>query len=152
MTKRHLYGAMLLLAGCVANYLTDRLLNVHFEIYFGITDYSGLWILDLFVVPLIIGFIVSALYGFGGKWIAFFIPLLTHAYSYYSFNHLADIGGLPQGAVVQPMGWWGFFVIVAMEVALVGGVFGEAMIKRTYGRRPSHLVFKPKNTGTDNLK
>ena len=33
----------------------------------------------------------------------------------------------------KPLGWWGFFVILAMETAMIGGVFGEIMIKRVYG-------------------
>ena len=146
MNKNHIVGSILLLIGCIANYFGDRLLGVHFELFYGIWDFGFLWVIDLFVLPLVIGFAVSAVYGFGGKWIAFFVPLLSHAYSYYSVNLLADAGLLPQGAVVQPIGWWGFFVIVAMEVALVGGVFGEAMIKKTYGRRPRHLVYKQKDS------
>ena len=34
----------------------------------------------------------------------------------------------------MPLGWWGFFLILAIESAAVGGVIGEVMIKRTYGR------------------
>ncbi len=34
------------------------------------------------------------------------------------------------------MGWWGFFVILAMEVSMIGGMVGEIAIKRIYGRSP----------------
>ena len=34
----------------------------------------------------------------------------------------------------MPIGWWGFFVILTIESAAIGGVIGEVMIKRTYGR------------------
>jgi hypothetical protein len=33
----------------------------------------------------------------------------------------------------MPLGWWGFFVILAMEAAMIGGVMGEIMNKRVYG-------------------
>jgi hypothetical protein len=32
------------------------------------------------------------------------------------------------------MGWWGFYVILAMESAGIGGIVGEVMIKQVYGR------------------
>jgi hypothetical protein len=40
------------------------------------------------------------------------------------------------------MGWWGFFVILAVESAAIGGVMGEILIKRTYGRKPIHLEYQ----------
>jgi hypothetical protein len=44
----------------------------------------------------------------------------------------------------MPMGWWGFYVILAIEAAAIGGVIGEVVIKRTYGRSaPSRKVAEP---------
>jgi len=141
---RYVVAGVFLLIASIVNYGCDWLLGVHFELFYGITDFNMLWILDLFVVPALVGFLIAVVYGFGAKWIAILVPLVQHTYAYSQFSYLADLHRLPQGAVLQPMGWWGFFVIVAMEVAMLGAIFGESVIKKTYGRRPRHLVFKQK--------
>jgi hypothetical protein len=51
---------------------------------------------------------------------------------------------VPDGASLMPMGWWGFFVILAIESAAFGGVAGEIMVKKTYGRLPHDMVYKKK--------
>ena len=47
------------------------------------------------------------------------------------------------GSKLMPMGWWGFYVILAIEAAAIGGVVGEVMIKRTYGRSAARKLDEP---------
>ena len=59
--------------------------------------------------------------------------------------------GLPDGVTLLPFGYWVLVLIVAIEAAAIGGVFGEILMKKTYGRRPQHLLYKnaaEKNTSS----
>ena len=40
------------------------------------------------------------------------------------------------------------FVILAVESAAIGGVVGEIVIKRTYGRKQIHLEYQDRATKT----
>lgn len=82
-------------------------------------------------MPLIAGVAVSLVFGLGGKWLCYFPPLIVRAFSYLNFMYFSSV---PDGASLIPMGWWGFFVILAIESAAFGGVAGEIMVKKTYGR------------------
>ena len=132
-------GAAALVAGCLIIYAGDHLLGVRIELFWGLATFSLLWFLDVFVVPLIAGIVVGMLYGLGGKWLAYFPPLIVRFYGYFETFRLI---GIPSNAHLMPMGWWGFFVILAVESAAIGGVLGEIFIKRTYGRRPIHLEYQ----------
>lgn len=137
---RFLKGVVAVLAGCALNYFGDRLLGVEPELYRGVLGFGGLWIVDIFVLPFFAGLLVSAIMGFGGKWLCYFPPLIIRGINYYQFmEHIKDI---PQGAVLAPMGWWGFFVILAIEASAFGGILGEIMMKSTYGRSPRHKIYK----------
>lgn len=144
VTKRKLIvGSTAFLAGFIVNYLGDRILGVHLELFYGLHTFSFLWILDLFFVPFLAGLVVGIIYGKGGKLLCYFPPLFVRAYNYYLFT---DLSRIPEGASLIPLGWWGFFVIVAMEAAAIGGIMGEIVIKKHYGRRPRNQVFKEKNS------
>jgi hypothetical protein len=43
------------------------------------------------------------------------------------------------GSSLMPIGWWGFFLILTIEFSAVGGVIGEVMVKRTYGRSAPNI-------------
>jgi len=120
-----------ILVGCTVNYLGDWLLGVRVELFWGLETFNFRWFLDIFVLPIFVGISVSFIYGLGGKWIAFFPPLIVRYYGYYETENII---GVPVGADLMPMGWWGFFVILAMEVSMIGGIIGEIAIKRVYGR------------------
>lgn len=141
--RKVLKGSIALTVGCLINYFGDRLLGVEIELFWGISTFGFLWIVDMFFLPFVVGLAVGMVYGMGGKWLCYFPPLIVRIYSYMQYN---DINSIPDGASLLPLGWWGFFVIVVMEAAAFGGIAGEIVVKRTYGRRPKHLVFKSKET------
>jgi len=146
---RFLKGVVALLMGCLLNYFGDQLLGAQVELYRGIQGFGGLWIVDVFVLPFFVGLLVAAIFGFGGKWLSYFPPLLVRSLSYYEFSHQLLV--IPQGAALAPIGWWGFFVILAVEASAFGGIMGEIMMKGTYGRSPRHKIYKesPRNTEAD---
>ena len=116
--------------GCLVNFLGDWVLGVRIELFWGLDTFNFFWFLQLFILPVLVGISVSYVYGLGGKWIAIFPPLIVRFAAYYQ---TVEYSGVPQGAALMPLGWWGFFVILAMEASMIGGVFGEIMNKRVYG-------------------
>jgi hypothetical protein len=132
-------GIAALLVGSAVNHFGDRLLGVQIELFHGIQTFSFMWILDMFVLPFLVGILVAIMFGLGGKWLCYFPPLIVRIISYFEISHLT---GVPHGSSLLPLGWWGFFVILVMESAAFGGVMGEIMVKGTYGRRPRQMVYK----------
>lgn len=119
-----------MIIGCAVNYLGDWLIGIRIELFWGLETFNFLWFLQLFIWPVVVGLAVSFVYGLGGKWVACLPPLLVRWWAYYETQHYI---GIPDGAQLMPLGWWGFFVILAMETAMIGGVMGEILNKRVYG-------------------
>jgi len=132
-------GTVAIAAGVLINYLGDKLLGVRLELFWGVSTFSPTWVVALFLVPFVAGFAVSMIYGLGGKVLCYFSPLIWRAYSYYETSQYQ---GLPDGMTILPFYYWILVLIVAIEAAAFGGVFGEILVKRTYGRRPHHLIYK----------
>lgn len=130
-----------LIVGCLVNVVGDYILGVRIELFWGLDTFNIFWFAQIFILPIVVGFSVTLVYGLGGKWIAMFPPLMVRWWAYYETQHLI---GVPDGAALMPLGWWGFFVILAIEVAMIGGVVGEISIKRIYGRThmPLHVSDK----------
>jgi hypothetical protein len=126
-----LMGTIAVLAGAGVVMLGDYLLGVNLEIFFGIGTFSPIWVLDLFVVPFIAGIVVSMIYGLGGKILAHFSPLIVRGISYIQ---LSGAETLPDGVSLLPLGYWTLVIIVAIEFSALGGIVGDIIIKRTYGR------------------
>ncbi len=139
LKERLLKGVAAIMIGCALNHFGDRLLGVQIELFRGLETFSFAWILDIFVLPFVVGLAVAAIFGMGGKWLCYFPPLMVRVVSYAAIAHG---GHIPAGSSLLPLGWWGFFVILAMEAAAFGGIAGEIMVKGTYGRRPAELVYK----------
>lgn len=139
---RFLKGVVALLIGCALNYFGDQLLGVQIELTRGngIQGFTLLWAVDVFVLPFFVGLLVSAIFGFGGKWLSHFPPLIVRCISYYEFLHHMD--SIPQGASLAPIGFWIFMVVLSVEMCAAGGVMGEIMMKGTYGRSPRHMIYK----------
>jgi len=143
---RFFNGVIAVIMGSALNYFGDRLLGVKIELFRGVLDFDGLWILDMFVLPFIVGILVAVIFGLGGKWLCYFPPLIVKTISYLEIIYIT---GVPEGASLLPMGMWALFVTVVMTAAGFGGVVGEIMVKRTYGRSPRDLLYKQRG---DNSK
>lgn len=134
---RYWLGTIAILVGCVINYVGDHLIGVRVELFYGITEtFGAAWITQIFLLPVLVGYSVSYVFGLGGKWLCYFPPLIVRTFAYIETMYfLADT----PGASLMPAGWWGFFVILAVESAVIGGVLGEVLIKRIYGRTPKEV-------------
>lgn len=139
-------GAGAILAGAIVNLAGDLLLGVRLELFLGVSTFSPIWVVDLFVVPFVAGFVVSMIYGLGGKLLCYFSPLIVRAWGYYEATVnpviLAQAG---EGVTVLPLEYWALILVLAIEAAAFGGVFGEVMVKKTYGRLPRYMIYKEKS-------
>jgi len=137
------FGVALLaiVAGAAIVYFGDRLLGVRLEYYFGVATFSPIWVLDLFAVPFVAGIVVSLIYGLGGKILAHFSPLIVRIASFYELHH-----GLmpPEGTIVLPLSFWLLIAVVSAEFAAFGGVVGEIITKKTYGRTANKRLLHKK--------
>lgn len=140
ITQRHKNGLLALFLGFTINFFGDRLLGVHIELFYGLSTFSFLWFIDVFILPFFAGFCVAVVFGLGGKWLCYFPPFLVRMLSYYLFS--ASYWHVPENYHLMPMGWWGFFVILVIEASAFGGILGEVYVKSTYGRRPREMLYK----------
>jgi hypothetical protein len=132
-SQRFYRGAAAVLLGSAFNHFGDRILGVQIEAFSGgIGYFSPFWVLDLFLVPFLCGVLVSLIYGFGGKWLSYIPSLIVRSGSYFAIAY--HLTPMAPGSSLMPLGWWGFYLILAIEAAAIGGVIGEVVIKRTYGR------------------
>jgi len=149
--RRKISGVIAVMAGCLVIYLGDWILGVKPELWVGLDTFSYAWIADMFIVPLISGVVVAILFGLGGKWLCYFPPLIVRVYSYFSFIYIVP---MPQGAKLLTLPLWILVVILVVEAAAFGGVFGEILVKRTYGRIPDdqfiHIKKGQDSSGSEN--
>ncbi len=138
-------GSLAIGAGVLVNYAGDKLLGIRLELFWGVGTFSPIWVLDLFLVPFIAGAAVSLVYGLGGKLLCYFVPIIVRGISYIQ---MMNYEGLPEGVTLLPFWYWILVLIVAIEAAAFGGAFGEIMVKKTYGRRPKHLLHKQTSGGS----
>ncbi len=141
-TDRLVKGVTALLVGCALNYYGDRLLGIKIELWYGLDTFSFTWILDMFVLPFFVGLITAVIFGMGGKWLCYFPPLIVRVASYYALSN-------PHNPDLLIMGYWGFFVILTMEAAAIGGIMGEIMNKRTYGRSAPETLYKGRRVAAE---
>jgi len=109
--------------------LGQRLTGVKVELFWGLAGFDLAWIFTMYLLPVLGGIVFGMIYGWGGKLLAHLPPLLVLSVSYYQTFHL----GVPQGAQLMPLMWWGFFLILNMEFCAVGGFIGELLLKYWYG-------------------
>ncbi len=143
-TRRKFTGAVALLVGSLIIYGGDHLLGVQPELWWGLSTFSYVWMADIFLLPLISGVAVAVIFGLGGKWLCYFPPIIVRCLTYLNYIYYAP---LPEGAQLLTLPLWTLIVILVVEAAVFGGVFGEIIIKRTYGRLPRHLVYQDKSNG-----
>ena len=132
-------GTFAVLVGAGVIYLGDKLTGVKLELFYGVSTFSPIWVASLFLVPFIAGIVVSLIYGLGGKMLAHLSPIIVRVSSYLELHGSA---GLPDGGIILPIAYWLLVVVVAAEFAAFGGVVGEILVKKTYGRTAKHLLHK----------
>ena len=131
MNQRFTSGLVAVLIGMALNHFGDRLLGVKLELFSGLSTFSFAWVLDVFFVPFLFGLVVAWIFGKGARWLSYFPPLIVRCLSYAEIFY---VSGTPHGSNLNPMGWWGFYVILVMEASAIGGIIGEVLIKKVYGR------------------
>ncbi len=131
---KYALGAAAIMVGASVNYFGDRLLGVKLELFHGISTFSVAWGVDLFLVPFIAGLIVAWMFGRGAKWLAYVPAAIVRVISYLELSN----GWLPipPDNRLIPMGWWGFFLILAIESCVFGGIGGEVFIRKIFHRGP----------------
>ena len=133
-------GIVAILVGAAVMYGGQKLIGIDLELYYGIQTFNPYWVLTLFLVPFIGGLVVSFIYGLGGKILAYFPAVIVQGagYLYYEMNP----GMVPAGTTTLELGYWLLVVIIAVEAAAVGGIVGEVVIKKTYGRSDKRKLHK----------
>lgn len=139
-TRRNISGTIAVVAGCLVVFVGDWLVGVDIELWWGLSTFSGMWMVAVFVIPLISGLVCAMIFGLGGKWLCYFPPLIARAINYVAYVYGFKVA--PEGAEVLWFPYWIMFVILVVEAAAFGGVFGEIIIKRTYGRLPPEEVYR----------
>ncbi len=134
-----LMGSLSIAVGTAVIYFGYQLLDVDLSLYYGIQTFNPTWVVALFFVPFVGGLFVSFIYGLGGKILAYAPALLVCAADYI---YLEFFGTIPQGTTILPLGYWMLVVIIAVESAGVGGIIGEVVIKKTYGRTDKSKLHK----------
>ncbi|MBF0282074.1 MAG: hypothetical protein HQM07_05860 [Zetaproteobacteria bacterium] len=106
-------------------------LDVRIEWFFGISTFGMNWVIAMTVVPIAVGVVIGFIYGFGGKYLAHFPPVLTLGWAYYeSVQHISE---MPIGVHLIPWPLWAFYLILQMEFCAGGGVIGELLMRRYLG-------------------
>lgn len=121
-----------MLAGAAVNVVGDRMMGVSLELFYGVQTFSPMWAVTLFFVPFVAGVVVSLIFGLGGKILAYFSPIIVRVYEYSAVYD--ERLSLPDGVFLLPLGYWILVVIIAVEAAAIGGVIGEIINKKVYGR------------------
>ncbi len=130
---KYALGAAAIMVGASVNYFGDRLLGVKLELFHGISTFSVPWGVDLFIVPFVAGLIVAWMFGRGAKWLAYFPAAIVRVIGYTELSY--GLVPIPPENRLIPMGWWGFFLILAVESCVFGGIGGEVFIRRIYHRK-----------------
>lgn len=136
-------GSVAVTVGIIINALGNHWTGAHLEFFGGIQSFDYDWAITLFFVPFVAGIPVALMYGFGGKLLAMLPPLILGGYNYLLVY--SGSAPVPEGYILLPFIYWVLVVVVAMEFCAVGGLVGEVIIKRTYGRSPknqAHLIHK----------
>ena len=111
MTLKRLWaGIFAIMVGCLVNYAGDRLLGVRLELVprgDPLAIFNALWAIQVFIIPLIVGFVTASIFGLGGKWLCYFPPAIVRTIAYLESEYLLT---LPGDVTLMPFGWWIFLI------------------------------------------
>ena len=146
MNNHFVRGTVAVLAGMLLNFAGDWLLGAHIEIFNGIATFNFSWILDIFILPFLVGMLVAKIYGRkGGKWLACLPPLfvrcITYTYMYlFVFNDGQDF------YYHLNLHYWGPCVILVVEASNFGGIIQEVLVG-SYARKAGQNNFSNSTVG-----
>lgn len=138
MNQRFVKGVTAVVVGMALNYLGDKLLGVRIETFSGITTFTFAWMLDVFLVPFVVGLVVAWIFGKHAKWLACLPPLFLRCIFYVYVSLYDNPHPYVDFFFEIPLGYWGLCVILAVESANIGAILGEVMMG-TYGRKDGQL-------------
>ncbi len=142
MNRRVRNGAIALVAGMALNFAGDWLLGAQIEIFRGIDTFTFPWMLDVFLVPFLVGLLVAKIFGKHAKWLACLPPLFVRFLSYL-YLYLSD--PTHDFFFKFHLHYWGLCVILAVESANLGAILGEVLVG-VYGKNGMRRA-KPQDTG-----
>lgn len=124
MNPIHIRGIVAVVMGMAVNFIGDWLLGAKIETFRGIATFNFIWMLDVFVLPFIVGIVVAKIYGRkGGKWLACLPPLFVRFLTYgYMALFVFDDG---KGFFSHMTMYWGLCLILVVETANFGGILSE---------------------------
>lgn len=135
MKQRIMTGIFAVALGMALNFLGDWALAVRIEIFKGIATFTFPWMVDIFLVPFIVGLVVAWIFGKHAKWLACLPPLFVRGLSYL-YLYLHDSAPGKDFFFDLHLHYWGLCVILAVESANIGGILGEVWFG-SYHRRKS---------------
>ncbi|MBU6468484.1 MAG: hypothetical protein KGN31_06615 [Betaproteobacteria bacterium] len=124
MTDLQRRGIIGITVGLVINLVGDLVLDVNVEVYKGIATFNVLWMLDVFLLPFVVGYVTSLMYkARGGRYVACLPPLILRPLSYLYLHYVAH----PVGDFFYQLNlyYWGPMLILVVESANFGGILGE---------------------------
>lgn len=128
MNQQFIKGFIAVVAGMALNFLGDWLLGVKIEIFSGLSTFTFPWMLDVFLVPFIVGLVVSKIFNNRyGKWLACLPPLFVRCIS-YSYMYLFVFNDGKDFFYHLNLYYWGPCVILVVEAANLGGILGDVLI------------------------
>ncbi len=127
MNQRYIKGFTAVLVGMALICLCDRLLNVRIETFSGIATFTFAWMLDVFIVPFVVGLVVAWIFGKHAKWLACLPPLLVRCFFYVYVTLFDNPHPYVDFFYEIPLGYWGLCVILNVEAANFGAILGEVL-------------------------
>ena len=125
MNRSYRRESAAVLTGTALIFCGDYLLGVNIEVFQGMATFTLPWILDIFLVPFVAGYVVAKMYGEkGGKWLACWPPLIVRGAGVL-YMYLTDPQWNADFLYHLHLHYWALCVILAVEAANLGGVLGE---------------------------
>ncbi len=115
--------------GCTVYYFLVELMGIRVEMWYGIETFADpRWFAVVAVVPAVSGLVTGLVAGRYGKWYGLLPVAILHPIEFYQLSHQPS-----QEYVVLGYGLFLFFMVIMLELGLMGGWLGELARKRMGG-------------------
>ena len=134
MEKTYKQGIIAVMAGMLLIFFGDWITGVNIETFRGISTFTFSWMLDVFMVPFVAGFVVARIYRKrGGRYLACLPPLLVRCLTYlFMFLYVYHDG--KDFYYHLNLYYWGPCVILVVEASNFGAIIGEVLAGAYRGR------------------